>query len=123
MTPEKLLLLVAVILAVLFLIFYTIVMANRWINKKQEIVDELSYDLPETLRNFRNELKNFNNKLKSDYIPQPFSTHELGAFLGSLIGDIVKSRLPGFGFGKNLLFLTVLYKLWKNRSRLRATFT
>ena len=75
MTPEKLLLLVAVILAVLFLIFYTIVMANRWINKKQEIVDELSYDLPETLRNFRNELKIFNNKLKSDYIPQPFSTH------------------------------------------------
>lgn len=110
-------------LIIFYLVIYSIIRANRWINDKQRLIDEISIDLPEKIKTVRNSLEIFNRKIKEKYTPKPFSIQELSNFAGNFITDLIKSKIPAHPLKDKFLVFSILMKLWKYRHRLKATFS
>ncbi|EKE02838.1 MAG: hypothetical protein ACD_20C00326G0007 [uncultured bacterium] len=104
-----------------YLIIYSLIKANRWVNKKQRYIEEISIDLPEYLEQCKKELKAFNERVKAQFTHEPLSAQELGYLAGNIFTDILTSRVPIFPFKNKFFIFSVLSKLWKYRHRIRAT--
>jgi len=123
MISQNYLILIALIeLFILYLIVYSIKVIRKWTNKKIENCDELSVDLPTTFRRLRKDMKSFNLNIKKKFIPQPLSTDEITSIFGEIFADIIKSKMPVLSIEKKFVILTIIFKLWKIRRRIIATF-
>ena len=122
MSQNYLILIIFIEIAVACLIIISIKIANEWVLKTQEIIDDLSVKAPEEIKDFRNQIKQFNIQLKNNLIPQPLNVQEFSSFIGEICVDLIKSRLPIGGISKKFIMFSIFHKLWKYRHRLKATF-
>lgn len=106
---------------IFYFIIYSLTKTNNWVNDRQRIVDELSVDLPEFIRNLKSELEIFNHKIKKQFTHEPLSAQELGFLAGTIFTEILTSRIPRFPFKNKFAVFSIFLKLWKYRHRLKAT--
>jgi|GEM_PF-3078898 len=122
MSQNHLILIVIIELFILYLIVYSIKVIRKWTNKKIEECEELAVDLPASFRNMRKDLKSFNLNIKKKFVTQPLTTSEITSILGEVFTNIIKSKMPMLSIEKRFVILTMIFKLWKIRHRIIATF-
>jgi hypothetical protein len=122
MSQNHLILVVLIELVIFYLIVYSIKIIRKWAVAKTENFEELSIDLPNSFRQARKEMRFFNLNLKKKFIPQPLTTEEITSIFGEFAANLLKSRVPLLSMDKKIAVLTMLFKIWKIRKRIIATF-
>lgn len=121
-TQNHIIIAIFVEFAVFYLLTYTIIRANKWVNQKQEEVNEYLYILPYKAIELRESLKLINTELNNHYKEKPFDAKELGYFAGEVFSDLLKLKLTGGGLFKNKFVLfSLATKFWNNKNRLLET--
>jgi len=122
MTQTHLILIVVIEFLFAYLIAYSIKVLRKWTNKKIEECEELSSELPDFFRKGRKELRRFNYNLKKKFIPQPLTSVEISSIISEIGVNLLRFNMPIFPFNKKIAFVTTLFKLWRIRHRIAATF-
>lgn len=123
MTQNHIILIFFIELALFYLMFYMLFVANKWVCSKKQEMESLLIDLPEAIKGFRKEINQFNRSITSKKNSNPLSVTEIGNLAGEIALDLMKSRMPIPFVGGKLPIVSVIMKLWKYRNRIKATFT
>lgn len=121
MTQNQILIIFLIELLFFYFIVYKLIKLNKWVNYKQTVIEELSFEIPDFVKNVRHHLEKFNYEIADRFTIKPFTAKELGFIFGNFASDIVKLRFSPFGKNKIILIATMGYKLWTHRKRLLAT--
>lgn len=119
---QNLVIFAALELLLFCIILYLIIRANIFVNILQQDVGELYIYLPITIRDIKTELKMFNKYLNKKIIKSALNKREIGFLTGRILTEIVFARLRGNPLKRNMALISMFYKLWKLRERLKATF-
>lgn len=121
-TQNHIIIVIFIEFAVFYLALYSILNASKWVQEKQQIVDELFNDVAHSSIEFRQSLSLLNQNLDSKFKVQPLDYKELGSLASSIFSDLVNLRLsPGGLFKKKFIVLNIVTKLWSYRKRIYST--
>ena len=121
MTQNHIILIFFIELAVFYLLFYILFIANKWVSKKRQEMEDILIDLPEAIKRFRREIKLFNKSMTSKECLNPLSVNEIGSIAGEIVMELMKSRMHIPFVGGKFPLVSVAMKLWKYRNRIKAT--
>ncbi|MEI7473925.1 MAG: hypothetical protein WCK67_04030 [bacterium] len=108
--------------AVFYLIIYSIFKASKWVQEKQELVDELLYEMPYKMIEFRKNLSVLNDEIDDKFKIKPLDSQELGYLAGVIVSAIIKWKFKGGGLIKNkFVVFSLVSKLWNYRKRIMTT--
>ncbi len=119
---QNLVIFAAIELLLFCIILYVIIRANIFVNTLQRDVGELYIYLPVTIRDIKTELKAFNKYINKKMGKFALNPQEMGVLTGKIFTGIVLARLSPHPLKRNMALISVFYKLWKLRERLKATF-
>lgn len=121
-TQNHIIIVIFIEFAVFYLALYSILNASKWVQEKQQMVDELFSDLAHSSIEFRQSLSLLNKNLDSKFKAKPLDYIELGSLVSSVFSDLINLRLSRGGFfKKKFIVLNIVTKLWSYRKRIYST--
>lgn len=121
MSPTYLYLIFFVEVIMFCLLIFCLYKADKWIKLQTQVVKQESPTIIDMIQHFKSEVSGFNNKFQEKLSDKPFEFNEFISFLSELATDIMKSFIPGFRIKRKIVYINLLYKVFKNKERIKST--